>query len=332
MTKSNSCPLCKSNLKEIKALSYNRGKEKYHNLMFCGECSKYFFLLNNTWEEVRIQSPENILHKKEVEKKSKELFFSIWKGKFTNLKTKKKIWQVLTIEGKYKPDLRDFYEITKNFNKTQMQDYIKQHFVFEELRRILDVCDVEPDWKKLGINNERERKIFDPKLGYYVSDLYLNSVVTSEQRPKRERIELYKNSTDYSALPSKDTDRFWIYAKRMKGEYSDHTVRGGKWLIFVDPIKLDEVWLKIKKAVEEGLLGNDAKVSTMKRSTNVVDYNKKVICVYTYDWTDEKDVMNIRDRLRELGITEAIPYKSDEDTLKGKYRKSGNTRISKYFC
>ena len=319
MTKSNSCPLCKSNLREKTVLSYIRGKEKYYNFMFCGECSRYFFLLNNTWEEIGIQSPELIQHIKEVEKKAKKLYFSIWQGKFTNLKSKKKIWQVLTIEGKYQPELKTFYEKTKNFNKTQMEDYIEQYFVFEELRQILDVCDVEPDWEKLGINNTRERTLFDPKL-------------TNEERAKRIHTELYKNSTDYNALPSKVADKYWIQAQRMKGEYPDHTSRGGKWLIFIDSIKVDEVWLKIKKTVEEGLLGNHAKVSTMKRNPNAVDYNKKVICVYTYDWTNEKDVMNIRDRLRELGITWAIPYKSDEDTLKGKYRKSGDTRISKYYC
>jgi hypothetical protein len=40
--------------------------------------------------------------------------------------------------------------------------------------------------------------------------------------------------------------------------------------------------------------------------------------VYTYDWQDEKDVRRVRQELRELGITQRIPYKSDEETRAGK--------------
>jgi len=41
--------------------------------------------------------------------------------------------------------------------------------------------------------------------------------------------------------------------------------------------------------------------------------------------------MRIRDELRNLGIIAKIPYKSDEDTMIGKYRVRGHTRISKYY-
>lgn len=133
------------------------------------------------------------------------------------------------------------------------------------------------------------------------------------------------------AKPSEVTEVYWIYAIRKKGQYPKSTPRSGKWLIFVDPKNVDEVWLKIKKAVEEGKLGSSAKVATAKPSPLAGKSNAKVICVYTYDWTDEKDVKRIREELRKLGVTNRIPYKADEDTLSGKYRITGHKRISKYY-
>ncbi len=139
-------------------------------------------------------------------------------------------------------------------------------------------------------------------------------------------------SLPYSdAKPSNVTGVYWIYATRKKGKYPKPTPRTGKWLIFVDPENVDEVWAKIKKAVEEGKLGNSAKVAAAKPNPMAGKSGAKVICVYTYDWTDEKDVTRIREELRKLGITNKIPYKADEDTLSGKYRITGHRRISKYY-
>ncbi len=132
-------------------------------------------------------------------------------------------------------------------------------------------------------------------------------------------------------VPSQETSEYWIYELRKQGKYPEPTVRNGKWLIFVPVTNVDSVWGNIKKATEEGRLGDSAKVATARPNPNAVDASKKVVCVYTYDWTDKEDVMRIRAELRALGITSKIPYKSDEDTDKGKYRVAGHTRISKYY-
>lgn len=131
--------------------------------------------------------------------------------------------------------------------------------------------------------------------------------------------------------PSEVTDVYWIYAKRKTGKYPESTERSGKWLIFVDVKDVDEVWAKIKRATEEGILGDSAKVATAKPNPHATDSNKKVICVYTYDWTDKDDIRKVREELRKLGITNKIPYKADEDTLSGKYRITGHAKISKYY-
>ncbi len=158
--------------------------------------------------------------------------------------------------------------------------------------------------------------------------------MSAEKQQPHELIKAKQReiSLPYSdAKPSEVTDVYWIYAERKRGKYPKATPRSGKWLIFVDPENVDEVWAKIKKAVEEGKLGDSAKVSTAKPNPLAGKSKAHVICVYTYDWTDEKDVKRIREELRKLGITNKIPYKADEDTLKGKYRITGHRRISKYY-
>lgn len=91
------------------------------------------------------------------------------------------------------------------------------------------------------------------------------------------------------------------------------------------------MWKKVKNATEKGLLGNCSKVATAKPNPSAYDKNVKVICVYSYDYTDRDDVMRIRDELRKIGIDKKIPYKTDDATEKGEYSVNGNTRISVYY-
>lgn len=131
--------------------------------------------------------------------------------------------------------------------------------------------------------------------------------------------------------PSQVMDLYWLHAKRKQGTYPEHSENGGKWLIFVPLQQIDEVWEKIRLATEQGLLGSSAKVSTARPNPNATNSDTKVICVYTYDWTDEHNVKTIREALRQLGITSKIPYKADQETYSGMYANRGNKRISKYY-
>lgn len=48
-------------------------------------------------------------------------------------------------------------------------------------------------------------------------------------------------------------------------------------------------------------------------------YVNRVIVVYTCDWTDKEDVMRVRKRLREIGFTEEIYYKTNDMTRRQIY-------------
>jgi Domain of unknown function (DUF1917) len=120
----------------------------------------------------------------------------------------------------------------------------------------------------------------------------------------------------------------WVCAQRKQGSYPEPTERSGKWLIWLSPENIDRYWAKIKEAVEQGQLGEEAKVSTRNKGSMTPEVRRKkeergdtsfVICVYTYDYQDREDVMRIRQRLRDLGIRRPIRYKADSDTGAGKY-------------
>lgn len=131
--------------------------------------------------------------------------------------------------------------------------------------------------------------------------------------------------------PSEVVDTPWLSAERKTGTYPAPTEKCGKWLVFVPLAQIDELWAKIKPATEQGRLGDFAKVSSAQPRPTATSPHEKVICVYTYDWTDEEDVRRIRQELRALGITRKIAYKADETTLAGKYANQGHKRISKYY-
>lgn len=125
--------------------------------------------------------------------------------------------------------------------------------------------------------------------------------------------------------PSKCTWEYWLHAVSKK-RYKKFTKNSGKWLVFSPQDQIDAAWNQIKDATERGLLGGWSKVSTL-RGFNGKDH---VVCIYTYNWKDEKDVMRVRNVLRKLGFVNPMPYKTDQDTRAGKYA-SKNHNISKYF-
>ncbi len=133
-------------------------------------------------------------------------------------------------------------------------------------------------------------------------------------------------------LPSETYDGYWLSCKThpyLDNEYPKDTINGGKWLIFRSKEKIDKLWAKIRLSTILGFLGNRVKVSTAKPNPNSSS-KSFVICVYTYDSNDKKDVKRIRKELKNLGIKEIIKYKTNKSTLEGKYANKGFKNISKY--
>jgi hypothetical protein len=124
-------------------------------------------------------------------------------------------------------------------------------------------------------------------------------------------------------IPTKTTLMYWIVqdAPDMATGQVDEEV-AGKWLIFLQDDRVDELWRKVRNATASGQLGISAKVSTAKPNPESRD-ERKVIYVYTRDWADEPDVMRVRERLREMGVIERIGYKRNIETFRGEYAEKG---------
>ncbi|MEK6871354.1 MAG: putative phosphothreonine lyase domain-containing protein [Nanoarchaeota archaeon] len=136
-----------------------------------------------------------------------------------------------------------------------------------------------------------------------------------------------------SVKPSQITEEYWVYAiNESKNKYPESTKNCGKWMIFAYKGKeLNNIWESVKKAIEKRLLGNSAKCSTSKDNENSLNKSSGVICVYTYDSHDKKDLKRIAEELFKIENVEKLFYKEDNATREGRYAIRGDKNISKWF-
>ena len=129
--------------------------------------------------------------------------------------------------------------------------------------------------------------------------------------------------------PSQIVDCYWVSAQ-CRVPCKAPTPRCGKWMLFVPLAEVDTTWVLIKSETECGKLGPSAKVATVKPSPLAWSGDSKLICVYTYDHTHVEDVFRVRERLKELGFTQKLKYKTDESTRKGDYARSKKQKVCIY--
>ncbi|EAQ92211.1 hypothetical protein CHGG_00446 [Chaetomium globosum CBS 148.51] len=86
----------------------------------------------------------------------------------------------------------------------------------------------------------------------------------------------------------------------------------GKWMLFPEPERVDEIWAKVAMATVNGELGIAAKVATRVEAEKA-----RLVCVYTSDFRDKDDVARVLNRMRELELVrpsgKQIYYKSAYD-------------------
>lgn len=131
-------------------------------------------------------------------------------------------------------------------------------------------------------------------------------------------------------VPSCTTQMFWIVQDApdiLPLDIDDE--RAGKWLIFVDKPDVDRLWAQIRDATVAGNLGTSAKVSTAKENPDSRD-ERYVIYVFTGDWSDEADVMGVRETLRSFGVEQRIGYKRNIETYHGEYSDETGKKVTYY--
>ncbi|KAI1117783.1 hypothetical protein F5Y14DRAFT_439071 [Nemania sp. NC0429] len=90
----------------------------------------------------------------------------------------------------------------------------------------------------------------------------------------------------------------------------------GKWMLFCTSYEINDIWEIIAKATANNELGIGAKVAVR---SNVDRRIERLICVYTADFSDMKDVTRVAEKLKKLGLVKGKPlyYKPDAFTYLG---------------
>src|SRR6266542_3884873 len=89
----------------------------------------------------------------------------------------------------------------------------------------------------------------------------------TDQKPKPPNLDLInmvqqaRMMYDREALPSTMNAVYWIESKPQTSVPAV-TSRAGEWLIETTTAEVDDLWVKIRQATEEGRLGYKSKVST----------------------------------------------------------------------
>jgi len=133
--------------------------------------------------------------------------------------------------------------------------------------------------------------------------------------------------------PMDEYENYWLFAYKKRGRkrYVDGQA-SGKWLVFVHKDQVNEAWDKIRKATEDGLLGDKSKCATAKENPNALNSDEKVICVYTNDYLDKEDVFRVLKSLRDIGFMQGIAYKTYIATRTRQYSWNSSGRVSLYYA
>lgn len=126
--------------------------------------------------------------------------------------------------------------------------------------------------------------------------------------------------------PSETTDDSWVYVTSTFRR-EERTERSGKWLVFSALGEQDHAWEVISASTESDELGFASKAATFVDNPRQSNAKELPICVYTYDSSDLVDVTRVFDQLRQLGFTQRLFYKTDDDTRAGRYANG----VSLYF-
>lgn len=75
-------------------------------------------------------------------------------------------------------------------------------------------------------------------------------------------------------------------------------------MLFIAPRSVNEVWGTVARATVNNELGIAAKVAPrMEQGSS----KERLICIYTYDFSDQEDIARVLNRLRQLRLVRSGP-------------------------
>ncbi|KAF2477957.1 DUF1917-domain-containing protein [Lindgomyces ingoldianus] len=142
------------------------------------------------------------------------------------------------------------------------------------------------------------------------------------QQSKQRRMEIEQKHSRESKgavarMLSQEADRL----KQQIVDLAQKTnVTEGKWMLFPSLEDLGRVWKLVVEGTISNRLGSGAKVATDEGGTE-----PRLICIYTKDFGDTKDVLRVLQELEGMGLVgfgRGISYKADIYTYLNIYRQN----------
>ena len=158
------CPCGKGEYEKVH-YSNDWGSSRIERVMLCPNCKREYIydetivLYQKDGNEERGWVLKTVLeaedkYRKDVEERAKSLYLKLWQQKFTDLKTKKQIWKMLTLNGKHYPSMGTFYKNVRGFKREEILEYIDKFFEYHNLKRVFEIIWIEPDVRLLGLNED----------------------------------------------------------------------------------------------------------------------------------------------------------------------------------
>jgi hypothetical protein len=132
--------------------------------------------------------------------------------------------------------------------------------------------------------------------------------ILAELTAKRVALEEASPDAPRGSITRKVTPARKEAVKRILQAAKDRGVCHGKWLLFPYANDVNKIWRKVAEAVNAGEFGDAAKVATDGGNDDPV----RVICIYTQDFSDKKDVRRVLEAINDRGLLSkgrAISYK-----------------------
>lgn len=77
-----------------------------------------------------------------------------------------------------------------------------------------------------------------------------------------------------------------------------------KWMLFIEPAFVNDVWATVARATVKNELGIAAKVAPREERGSK---KERLICIYTYDFSDKDDVGRVLARMKQLDLVRTGP-------------------------
>lgn len=156
-----------------------------------------------------------------------------------------------------------------------------------------------------------------------MKEIDASDIITTEENEKifysfdvdLEANELYDSEINPTEVEYEKVE--WLYASNNK--YPEDSVnydKVGKWMLFIKPKWINQVWGKIISSIANGELWHS------KVTTNNPNRPHHAIMIYTKDYTDLTDVIHVLDHIERTRLVPKyihLRYKADWQTRAGIY-------------